>query len=96
MGFIYKITNTINDKVYIGKTTRTIEERWKEHLNSIKDKDFKIYRAFRKYGVKTFLLNQLKNVLMILSMNEKFIGLIFIILMKKVIIQLEAAKELAS
>ena len=48
MGFIYKITNTINDKVYIGKTTRTIEERWKEHLNSIKDKDFKIYRAFRK------------------------------------------------
>lgn len=26
MGFIYKITNTINDKVYIGKTTRTISE----------------------------------------------------------------------
>lgn len=60
MGFIYKITNTINDKVYIGKTTRTIEERWKEHLNSIKDKDFKIYRAFRKYGVKNFSIESIE------------------------------------
>lgn len=32
MAFIYKITNDINDKVYIGMTTRSIECRWKEHL----------------------------------------------------------------
>ena len=32
MGYIYKIINDINDKIYIGQTIRTIEERWKEHL----------------------------------------------------------------
>ena len=30
MGYIYKITNTINNKVYIGKTIFSIEERWKK------------------------------------------------------------------
>jgi hypothetical protein len=30
-GFIYKITNDINDKVYIGKTLSSIENRFKEH-----------------------------------------------------------------
>lgn len=32
MAFVYKITNDINDKVYIGMTTRSVELRWKEHL----------------------------------------------------------------
>lgn len=31
MGYIYKITNQINNKVYIGQTSRTIEKRWKDH-----------------------------------------------------------------
>ena len=30
-GYIYKITNLINQKAYIGKTVGSIEERWKEH-----------------------------------------------------------------
>lgn len=28
MGLIYKVINDINDKVYIGKTSRSLEERW--------------------------------------------------------------------
>ena len=32
MGFIYLITNKINNHVYIGQTKRNIEQRWKEHL----------------------------------------------------------------
>lgn len=32
MAYIYKITNDINKKVYIGMTTRNVELRWKEHL----------------------------------------------------------------
>lgn len=31
MAFIYKITNTLNQKSYIGKTERTIAIRWQEH-----------------------------------------------------------------
>ena len=34
MGYIYKITNTINNKVYIGQTTQTVETRWKQHQRS--------------------------------------------------------------
>ena len=29
MPYIYKITNTINNKIYIGKTLATVEKRWK-------------------------------------------------------------------
>ena len=28
MGYIYKITNTLNDKIYIGQTIKTIEKRF--------------------------------------------------------------------
>jgi len=31
MGYIYVITNLINSKKYVGKTTITIEERFNEH-----------------------------------------------------------------
>lgn len=33
MGFIYQCTNLINNKIYIGQITRSLEERRKEHLN---------------------------------------------------------------
>jgi group I intron endonuclease len=37
MGFIYKITNTITNKCYIGETIKADpEKRWKEHKNTIK------------------------------------------------------------
>lgn len=32
-GYIYKITNDINDKVYIGKTLLNIEKRFLQHKN---------------------------------------------------------------
>lgn len=33
MGCIYKITNLINNKLYIGYTTKTITERMRKHKN---------------------------------------------------------------
>lgn len=53
MAFIYKITNLVNGKVYIGKTEETIEKRFRQHLSeSNKDrcKNRPLYRAIRKYG----------------------------------------------
>lgn len=51
MHYIYKITNTINDKSYIGYTSRTPEKRFKSHCVSA-NKGSKLYfhSAIRKYG----------------------------------------------
>lgn len=57
MTFIYKITNDINQKVYIGKTEQTIEERFKEHCQDYKRKRCEkrpLYAAMKKYGVERF------------------------------------------
>lgn len=58
---IYKITNKINNKIYIGFTSKTIEERFQEHVNSAiyhKDKIY-FHNAIRKYGKESFLLEKI-------------------------------------
>ncbi len=54
MGFIYKIENTINHKIYIGQTIRSFEDRKKQHLQDSSRYDYPLYLAFRKYGVENF------------------------------------------
>lgn len=57
MAFIYKITNDVNGKVYIGKTLRSVEKRWKEHIKGSKrerTENRPLYRAMNKYGVEHF------------------------------------------
>ena len=54
---IYKITNEINNKVYIGQTAFGIEKRFKEHLNKAKSGEYThrpLYNAMCKYGVDKF------------------------------------------
>jgi group I intron endonuclease len=60
LGFIYKIINNINKKVYIGKTSKTIEKRYSDHLYNLKyDCDHYIYKAMRKYGLESFSIESL-------------------------------------
>ena len=65
MAYIYSITNNINQKKYIGKTTQTNPyKRWKQHLQSAKCKEhtvaygsvhtMPICRAISKYGESNF------------------------------------------
>lgn len=61
--FIYKITNKINGKVYIGQTIRPIEQRFRRHindsLNNVIDTHFS--RAIRKYGEDKFFIECIDN-----------------------------------
>ena len=57
MAYIYKITNDINDKIYIGKTNFSIEKRFKEHCSdAFRERNEKrpLYNAMRKYGIEHF------------------------------------------
>jgi len=55
-GIVYKATNLINGKVYIGQTTQDFEAYKKSHINhALKgDSNRKFYQAIRKYGVSNF------------------------------------------
>ena len=54
MKSIYKITNLINNKVYIGQSVHP-ERRWHEHIwGNNKYKSY-IHSAIKKYGVENFL-----------------------------------------
>ena len=59
-GFIYIIRNTINNKVYIGQTRTSVEQRWKEHLRHVQYGKQIINRAMKKYGVDKFYIEMLE------------------------------------
>jgi len=36
IGFIYKISNTVDNDIYVGSTQQTIQQRFKRHLYNTK------------------------------------------------------------
>lgn len=56
-GIIYKVTNKINNKLYIGQTTKELDVRITQHYNKMKiEKDnCYFYNAIRKYGKENFI-----------------------------------------
>ena len=58
MAYIYKITNKLNQKAYIGKTEKiNPEDRWREHLKDRLKPRYQhraIYKALNKYGPQNF------------------------------------------
>lgn len=57
---IYKITNTINGKCYIGQSIN-IEERWRHHHYPSKGvSHYPLYLAFDKYGLENFTFEVLE------------------------------------
>jgi group I intron endonuclease len=52
---VYQITNTLNGKRYIGYTSKTLEQRFREHKSSArKGSNFYLHCAIRKYGESQF------------------------------------------
>ena len=63
MAFIYVITNKVNGKQYVGKTSFSLEKRFNEHKKKKGAKDRKhypLYNAFDKYGLDNFHISLLE------------------------------------
>ena len=67
---IYKITNILNKKCYIGQSIN-IPLRWRHHRSfSLKESNYPLYRAFKKYGIENFTFEILEECLPS-ELNEK-------------------------
>jgi len=81
MGVIYKITNTKNNKCYIGQTIKQPNVRWYQHKyysrKGVRYKS-KLYSAIQKYGIDCFtfeVIEEIENEL--LNEKEQFFILLF-------------------
>jgi group I intron endonuclease len=59
---IYKITNKINGKVYVGQTLRTLKERWSSHKAKSRHKNYPLYNAFKKHGIENFIYEEIETL----------------------------------
>lgn len=63
MAYIYCIKNNINGKCYVGKTLKSPNERFSEHLYDAykpTEENRPLYRAIKKYGKNNFSLQTLE------------------------------------
>lgn len=54
MYVIYKFTNKLNGKSYIGVTNRGFNTRLQEHISASYNPKFKFHQALKKYGIGNF------------------------------------------
>lgn len=65
MGKIYKVTNIINNQIYIGQTRQPIYRRWCDHCYAAetaghKDYTCPLHNAIRKYGRDNFTVEEIE------------------------------------
>lgn len=71
MGIIYKATNKMNGKIYIGQTMKSIKERRLDHLRSRSTKKYYFHNALSKYGYKNFIWEEIDFANNREELNEK-------------------------
>ena len=72
-GLIYKITNVINSKCYVGQTINSIKERFQRHISDSKnpERSFYLHRAIHKYGAENFTIEPIFECVSQEEMDEK-------------------------
>jgi len=72
-GSIYIIKNIMNDKVYIGQTTMSVDDRFKAHIkkSTIEKRTYKLYNALKKYGKENFYIESLEDDVPIELLDKK-------------------------
>lgn len=69
MAYIYKITNNINNKIYIGQTIRTIKARWTQHCYQANNgSNSHLHCAMRLYGIENFTIEEIESC----SMEQRY------------------------
>lgn len=77
IGYIYKVTNKINGKIYIGQTTQSVKDRWYRHCGksgiSKAESRMHLKRAILKYGKENFSVEVIEECdSTILNERERF------------------------
>lgn len=64
IGYIYKVTNKINGKIYIGQTIQSVKDRWYRHCRksgiSKAELNTHFKRAILKYGKENFMIETIE------------------------------------
>ena len=72
-GYIYKITNLVNNKIYIGQVyNKSIEDRFNRHCDgaTANSKSY-LGRAIHKYGKNNFKIEQIEECYSVKELNER-------------------------
>lgn len=69
-GIIYLATFP-NGKYYVGQTYKTLEKRKAEHKRSMKNCDYPIYRAMRKYGFENIIWEIIDTANSVVELDKK-------------------------
>lgn len=68
---IYLIKNKINNRCYIGQTTRPVKTRWNEHKSPLNNSCRALHNAIKKHGHKNFVVFVLYKASSIQDLNDK-------------------------
>lgn len=71
---IYKITNTITGKMYIGQTVQPINHRWLDHKSNSRNPEkyvTALYASMRKHGLENFIIEQIDTANTLEELNIK-------------------------
>lgn len=70
-GVIYKITNTLNGKFYIGQTLN-LYARWANHKTASRgESQYHLHRAMRRYGVEHFTIEIIEESVPEILLNDR-------------------------
>lgn len=71
---IYKITNTITKKIYVGQTVQPLNDRWLDHKSNARfEEKYKsaLYNSMRKHGPENFVIEQIDVAASLVELNTK-------------------------